>query len=228
MKPCVKFLVRLSCVLLVHGCCFAQNVELQKNSSRLLANFEQSGDVQALAQLWRENHPSLPGSPTIQASHDVLTQEAVEKKAGFYLRILLAIGSRRMRLNEERRPVAKILEAFADEMRTRTDQPFITPGKTKPETIPDVEYRQRYREYLDAQKTDAGHAETAGTLSSLETSFRADFVSCFESLHEATRRRLLDGVAPETLSTETVKLLTERFNLPFVYQNKKPMLLNAR
>jgi hypothetical protein len=205
--------------------CVTQNIQAQKSRVELLEDFKGSGDVQLLTNLWRTAHGLESGIDFNITKKGSSSSEVIEKLAEFNLQVLAAIGKRQRLLAVERQPVAKTLIEFGDEMRLRKDQPFITPGTTKAEEIPDLQYRQRYIKYLSAREVDMKHAEIAGILASLDTSFRSDVISSLESLSDANRRQLLDRVAPETISTETVKILTDRFKIPFVYKDRKPVLL---
>ena len=218
-------LTQVLCVGFLSGLCSAQNAQMQKSSVKLLEDFKESGDVQLLTKLWRTTHGLEPGDDSNAIKRSGSRTELIEKDAEFDLQVLAAIGKRQRLLAAERQPVAKTLIEFGNEMRLRKDQPFITPGTTKPEAIPDPQYRQRYVEYLSAREVDMKHAEIAGILASLDTSFRSDIISSLESLPDADRRQLIDRAAPETISPETVKLLTERFKIPFIYKDRKAVLL---
>lgn len=200
-----------------------QQAQAQPNRDDMLAEFNKTGDPQFLAKLWRIQHGLEPGLKLAAAAPGTDKATLIESDAELDLRVLSAVGKRLAMLAVERRPVAKTLTDFMEEMKRRTDQPFINPGRTKPEAIPDKAYRQRYVDFLAALKMDAKHAEIAGTLHSLEGSFRGGIEAKLESLTVSGRRRVLERVAPENISPEVARILSERFKLPFVYQNGKPI-----
>jgi len=195
----------------------------EQNREELLTEFEQSGDAQILGKLWRIQHGLEPGYKLPVVESRTHKYELIEKDAEYDLRVLSAVGKSKAMLEVERCPIAKTLTEFIEEMKHRTDQPFINPRITRPEEIPDLQYRQRYVDFLAALKVDTKQGEIAGTLYNLEVSFRTDAERNLDSLTEAGRQQLLDRVAPETISPEVARRLGDRFNLPFVYQNGKPI-----
>jgi hypothetical protein len=179
----------------------------QLEPAKALDSFEATGDSKYLISFAE----AMSGD---HAKEGAVGPDAVpQQAAALYLRALIAIQTRCTQLMENGAGRMARMEAFQKEKQKRTDQPFVNPGYTKPEDIPDADYRQRYVQHLADMKESAQQAQIYSGIHSFEASFRRQVETLMQRLPRDRQKELIARTPVERLSPEVRKVLGESLHL---------------
>lgn len=116
-----------------------------------VAQFEREGEVQLVFEIIRSRFYVSNSTNTYTVTNTPPDKKLMAEGARIAVRLLMAVEDFKESLDIECEKAKATLLFFIDEMKRRTDQPFIRPGITRPEEIEDPAYRQQYQDFIDAQ-----------------------------------------------------------------------------